>query len=69
MQTECDHLFPILMEEKEIAVLVVPFISAYRNKAMNQLEAQIASAKNSVARLSSPKLYYVLSGNDFTLDM
>ncbi|HZY35940.1 MAG TPA: conjugal transfer protein MobC [Mucilaginibacter sp.] len=69
MQTEYDHLFPILMEEKEIAVLVDPFVSAYRNKAMNQLEGQIASAKISLARLSSPKLYYVLSGNDFTLDI
>ncbi len=69
MRTEYDHLFPILMEEKEIAVLVDPFVSAYRNKAMNQLEGQIASAKISLARLSSPKLYYVLSGNDFTLDI
>lgn len=69
MQTEYDQLFPILMEEKEIAVLVDPFVSAYRNKAMNQLEGQIASAKISLARLSSPKLYYVLSGNDFTLDI
>lgn len=69
IQTDYDRLFPILMEEKEIAVLVDPFVSAYKNKAMNQLEGQIASAKISLARLSSPKLYYVLSGNDFTLDI
>ncbi|SNR77183.1 TraM recognition domain-containing protein [Flavobacterium sp. ov086] len=36
---------------------------------MEQLEGQIASAKISMARLSSPQLYYVLSGNDFTLDI
>ncbi|HEY8929826.1 MAG TPA: conjugal transfer protein MobC [Mucilaginibacter sp.] len=69
MRTDYDQLFPILMEEREIAILVDPFVSAYRNRAMNQLEGQIASAKISLARLSSPKLYYVLNGNDFTLDI
>jgi len=69
MQAEYDHLFPILREEQEIKVLMGPFISAYQNKAKEQLEGQIASAKISLARLSSPQLYYVLSGNDFTLDI
>lgn len=36
---------------------------------MEQLEGQIASAKIALARLSSPQLYYVLSGSDFTLDI
>ncbi|MGC4039125.1 MAG: type IV secretory system conjugative DNA transfer family protein, partial [Chitinophagaceae bacterium] len=36
---------------------------------MEQLEGQIASAKISLAKLASPQLYYVLSGNDFTLDI
>src|ERR1044071_8078128 len=36
---------------------------------MEQLEGQIAAAKVAMARLSSPQLYYVLSGNDFTLDI
>ena len=35
----------------------------------SQLEGQIASAKVAMARLSSPQLYYVLSGNDFNLDI
>lgn len=42
---------------------------AYLNDVMEQLEGQIASAKVAMARLSSPQLYYVLSGNDFTLDI
>ncbi|HEU5053407.1 MAG TPA: type IV secretory system conjugative DNA transfer family protein, partial [Hanamia sp.] len=49
--------------------LINPFISAYQNKAMEQLEGQIASAKIGMARLSSPQLYWVLSKNDFTLDI
>jgi hypothetical protein len=69
MQVDYDRLFAILEQEEEIKVLINPFISAYHNKAMAQLEGQIASAKIGLARLSSPQLYYVLSGNDFTLDI
>lgn len=69
MQVDYDQLFAVLMEQEEIRVLINPFISAYQNKAMAQLEGQIASAKIGLARLSSPQLYYVLSGNDFTLDV
>lgn len=69
MQAEYEELFPILKEQEEIKVLVNPFISAFQNKAKEQLEGQVASAKISLARLSSPQLYYVLSGNDFTLDI
>jgi hypothetical protein len=69
MQVEYEKLFPVLRTEKEIEVLINPFISAYQNKAMEQLEGQIASAKIGMARLSSPQLYWVLNGNDFTLDI
>ncbi|HTN20711.1 MAG TPA: conjugal transfer protein MobC [Pelobium sp.] len=69
MQADYDPLFAILQREEEIKVLINPFVSAFQNKAKEQLEGQIASAKIGLARLSSPQLYYVLSGNDFTLDV
>lgn len=69
MQLEYPKLFKLLRTEPEIEVLINPFESAFRNEAMEQLEGQIASAKIGMARLSSPQLYYVLSGNDFTLDI
>jgi hypothetical protein len=69
MQVDYDSLFTILRTEKEIEVLINPFVNAYMNDVMEQLEGQIASAKISMARLSSPQLYYVLSGSDFTLDI
>ena len=69
MQAEYDELFPVLNTQPEIEVLVNPFITAYQNDAMEQLEGQVASAKIGMARLSSPQLYWVLSGNDFTLDI
>ena len=69
MQLDYDRLFTILQTEKQIEALINPFVSAYLNDVMEQLEGQIASAKISMARLSSPQLYYVLSGNDFSLDI
>lgn len=69
MQLDYPHLFKLLRGEPEIEVLINPFESAFRNEAMEQLEGQVASAKIGMARLSSPQLYYVLSGNDFTLDI
>jgi hypothetical protein len=69
MQLDYHKLFKVLRTEREIDVLINPFESAYRNEAMEQLEGQVASAKIGMARLSSPQLYYVLSGNDFTLDI
>jgi hypothetical protein len=69
MQVEQDKLFTVLRTEPEIQALINPFVSAFINDATQQLEGQIASAQISMARLSSPSLYYVLSGSDFTLDI
>lgn len=69
MQVDYDSLFTLLRTEKEIEVLINPFVNAYLSDVMEQLEGQIASAKVAMARLSSPQLYYVLSGNDFNLDI
>ncbi|HSJ67852.1 MAG TPA: conjugal transfer protein MobC [Anditalea sp.] len=69
MQVEYDRLFSVFRTEPEIEVLINPFVSAYLQGAAEQLEGQIASAKITMARLSSPQLYYVLSKSEFTLDI
>jgi len=69
MQVDYESLFPVLKTEPEIEVLINPFVSAYQNDVMDQLEGQVGSAKIAVARLSSPQLYWILSGNDFSLDI
>ncbi len=69
MQVDYDNLFTVLRTQKEIDVLINPFVSAYLRDAVEQLEGQIASAKITMARIASPQLYYVLSGNEFTLDI
>jgi type IV secretory pathway TraG/TraD family ATPase VirD4 len=69
MQVEYAKLFAVLKKEREIDALINPFISAFEHDAMDQLEGQISGAGIAMAKLSSPQLYYVLSGNDFTLDI
>lgn len=69
MQADYRDLFPILSTEEDIEALINPFISAFKNRAMEQLEGQVASAKIALARLSSPSIYYVLTGNDFSLNI
>lgn len=69
MQIDYNRLFSVLRLEPEIEVLINPFVSAYLHGAAEQLEGQIASAKITMARLSSPQLYYVLSQSEFSLDL
>ena len=69
LQLPYDSLFTLLRSNKQLEVLVGPFINAYLADVMEQLEGQIASAKIALGRLSSPQLYYVLTGRDFTLDI
>jgi hypothetical protein len=37
--------------------------------AQDQLQGQIASAKIPLSRMISPQLYWVMTGDDFTLDI
>lgn len=69
IQLDYEQLFSLLNMEEECRTLVGAFIQAFKNGAVEQLEGQIASAKIALAKLSSPQLYYVLSGDDFKLDI
>lgn len=69
MQQPYDKLFSLLRSEPEVEVLVNPFVKAYLSNAAPQLEGQISGVTISLGKLSSPNLYYVLSGNDFNLDI
>lgn len=55
MQVDYDSLVTALRTEKEIDVLINPFVNSYLNDVMEQLEGQIAAAKVAMARLSSPQ--------------
>lgn len=66
-QTPLDKLFSILRAEPTLEVLVTPFIRAMEEDAGKQLIGQISGAAISLGTLSTDKLYYVLSGDDFTM--
>jgi hypothetical protein len=68
---QCDYnkLFSVLRSFKTTQTLISPFVSAFLSNSMDQLEGQVASARIALSTLASPDLYYVLSGNDFTLDI
>jgi hypothetical protein len=69
MQINYDDLFPVLNTQPEVQAYISDFIQSLKDETNAQLNGQIASTKVSIAKLSSPQLYWVLSGNDFTLDI
>lgn len=69
LNRDYEEMFPILASYPEIENLVKPFTSALAKDALDQLEGQISSARIPLGRLASPQLYWVMSGNDFTLDI
>ena len=68
-QAPLDKLFTILLAEPTLEVLVTPFVRAYQEDAGKQLIGQISGAAISLGTLASENLYYVLSGDDFTMDI
>lgn len=61
------EVFEILMMDDKIASLMAPFESAFKNKAMEQLEGMVGTLRVNSARLVSPEAYWVFSGDDFDL--
>ena len=59
----------ILAADPMLEVKMAPFISAMEGGAQDQLQGQIASATIPLTKFSSPDLYWVLTGDDFTLDI
>lgn len=64
-----EDIFPILTSYPELENYLSPFMDAWLGGAADQLMGQIASAKIPLSRLISPQLYWVMSGDEFTLDI
>ena len=61
--------FTILTSYPELENYLSPFMDAWEGGAQDQLQGQIASAKIPLSRMISPQLYWVMTGDDFTLDI
>jgi DNA-binding transcriptional regulator YbjK len=64
-----EDIFPILTSYPELENYLSPFMDAWLGGAMEQLQGQIASAKIPLSRMISPQLYWVMSGDEFSLDI
>lgn len=62
-------LFTVLTSYPELENYLSPFMDAWKGGAQDQLQGQIASAKIPLTRMISPQLYWVMTGNDFSLDI
>ena len=63
------QIFPILTSYDELANYLSPFMDAWEGGAQDQLQGQIASAKIPLSRMIAPALYWVMTGDDFSLDI
>lgn len=63
LSKDYDQQFKFLasIEDGTIQNMAAPFLSAYEREATDQLEGQIASARLTLSRLTSPVVYWIMS--------
>ena len=67
LNQDLDKLFSILRVEKDISTLLDPFLSGLLREVRDTVDNQLSSLKVAVGRMSSPVLYYLMSGGDLDL--
>lgn len=61
------EIFDVLMKVPELDNIMSPFRAAYKSRTFGQLEGQIGTVRVQMARLATPKLFWVMSKDDFDL--
>ena len=69
LQMDYDDLFAVMEQEKDVANIINPFINAHKRGASEQLEGQLGSLKIAISKIISPEIYWICSGDDFSLDI
>ena len=69
MSQDYKKLFPILASYPEMESQMAAFMGAYEGGAQEQLQGQLATAQVPIVKFISPRLYWVMSGNDFSLQI
>lgn len=64
-----EYLLEIMMQDLEVRTLMIPFKDAMERQAGQQLAGQTASAQISLSMLANKEIYYIMTGNDFRLDI
>ena len=63
------HVFSMLLSEPTCGDYIRSILTSLDTKADRQLGGQVASLQNVIARLNTAKLAWILSGNDFDLNI
>ncbi|PXY01848.1 conjugal transfer protein TraG [Marinifilum breve] len=69
LQLDYDDLFEVLSQEKDVVNIINPFINAHQRGAHEQLEGQLGSLKIAISKIISKEIYWICSGDDFSLDI
>ncbi len=69
LQLDYDDLFEVLSSEKDVTNIINPFLNAHKRGAHEQLEGQLGSLKIAISKIISREIYWICSGNDFSLDI
>ncbi len=64
-----EYLLQIMLEDIEVRSLMIPFKDALEREAVQQLAGQTASAQISLSMLANKEIFYIMTGNDFQLDL
>lgn len=67
LNLEYQVIFDVLFTSPEIRPLLAPFQTAYKNKAMDQLEGMIGTLRVIAGRLATKEAFWIFSGDDFDL--
>jgi hypothetical protein len=64
-----DVIFKIMSKYDELRPMLTPFMDALEKGAVEQLAGQTASARIPLSQIASKELFWIFSGDDFTLDI
>ena len=67
LNLEYQVIFDVLFTSPEVRPLLAPFQTAYKNKAMDQLEGMIGTLRVNAGRLATKEAFWIFSGDDFDL--
>lgn len=62
-----EEIFEVLKTDPEVYPLLASFVTAFENKAMDQLEGMIGTLRVQISRLATKEAYWIFSGDDFDL--
>ena len=64
-----ENTIPLMASCEDLTNYMAPFFNAWAEKAVEQIQGQVASVQIPLSRLTSKLLYWTMSGDDFDMDI